>query len=150
MIDFLYISGSQTHLISIRAVSLCRSSGQRFLRKLAFQRLRGRSRRICRSGHPHCLVNIGASGKRIPDGASQAGGRPSEGLNLGRMIMRLIFKIDQPFLAAAVHIDRDDNTAGVDFVRLLLIGQFPVGFQLFCGQTCQIHQAEVFVLSPFV
>ena len=150
MIDFFYISGSQAHLVSIRAVAFCCSSGQCFLGELAFQRLRGRSRRICRSGHPHCLVHIGSSGKRIPDSASQAGGRPSERLNLGRMIMRLIFKIDQPLLAAAVHIDRDDNAAGIDFVRFLLIGQFPVGLQLFCCQTCQIHQAEILVLSPFI
>ena len=59
MIDFFYITGRQTNLVSVGTVAVSSLAYQLFLRKFSFQSLTLRPCRICRAGHTHCLVNIG-------------------------------------------------------------------------------------------
>src|SRR5699024_3733157 len=61
MINFFYISGSQTDLVSVGAVSVSRLAYQFLLRKFSFQGFALRTGRVCRTGHTHCLVHISTS-----------------------------------------------------------------------------------------
>ena len=61
MIDFFYITGSQTDLVTIGAVTVCSTTNQFLLRQFSFQCLFNRNGRICGTGHTHCLVYIGTS-----------------------------------------------------------------------------------------
>ena len=61
MIDLLDIAGRQTDLVSVGAVAVRSLTRQRLLRKLAFQRLRYRTRRVGGTGHTHRLIYIGTS-----------------------------------------------------------------------------------------
>ena len=62
------------------------------------------------------------------------------------MIVGLIFKIDQPFLLLPIDRHRHHNAAGVDLVRLLLIGKLSLGFEFLHGHQGQIHQADILPL----
>ena len=61
--------------------------------------------------------------------------------------MRLIFKVDQPLFFFVIHLDRHDNTAGIDLIRLLLIRQFSLSLQTPHSHQGKIHQAHELVLS---
>ena len=61
MIDFVHLSGRQTDLIAIRAVSCRRCRHQLPLRQLTRQRVRDRCQRISGSGHTHRAVNIASA-----------------------------------------------------------------------------------------
>ena len=61
MIDFLYITGSQTDLVAVGGIAACRSSHQLLLGQLALQGFGNGNRRICRAGHTHCLIYIASS-----------------------------------------------------------------------------------------
>ena len=61
VINFRYASGRKTDLISVAGISLRCAGAELLLRELSFQRLRNRNRRICRTGHAHCLIDIASS-----------------------------------------------------------------------------------------
>ena len=147
MIDFFYVAGSQSNLVSVGAVPLGRSAHQLFLGQLALQGLFYRHRRIRRSRHTHGLIYIGSSRQRIADRSAQAGCRASEGLNLRRMIVGLVFKIHQPLLGLSVYLHGHHNRAGIDFLRFLLILQLSLCLQLPHSHQSQIHQADKFILA---
>ena len=58
MINLFYITGSQSDLVTIRAVAAGCTAHQFFLGQLALQRLRYRNSRICSTGYTHCLIYI--------------------------------------------------------------------------------------------
>ena len=66
------------------------------------------------------------------------------------MVVCLILEVDQPLFFLSVYIDRNNDTAGIDLIRLFLILQFALCFELFHRHQCQIHQADKFVISSFV
>ena len=119
MIDLLYITGCKTNLVTIGAVTVCRSAYQFFLWQFALHRIFYGNRRVCCSGYTHCLVYISTSGKRVADCAAQTCCRTAEGFDFGRVVVGFIFEKYEPFLGdrtiAVVHNDR----AGIDFLRLL-------------------------------
>ena len=121
MIDFFYIAGSQTDLVSIGRITLGSSSYQFFLRKFSLHGIFHRYGGICCSGDAHSLVYIGTSGQRITDSASKAGSGAAERLDLCRMVVSLVFEVDQPFLFFAVYIYRNHNRAGIDLLGFFLI-----------------------------
>ena len=113
VVDFLDIAGCKTNLVSVGAVAVRSLSRQRLLRKFALHGFRNRNGRVRRSSDTHCLIHIGSSGKRITDRAAQTGRSAAEGFNLCRMVVRLIFEIDEPLLILSVYIDRNDDAAGI-------------------------------------
>ena len=121
MIDFFYITGSQTDLVSVRRITLSSSSYQFFLRKFSLHGIFHRYGGICCSGDTHSLVYIGTSGQRITDSASKAGSRTTERLDLCRMVVGLIFKVDQPLFFFSVYIYGNYNRAGINLFRFFLI-----------------------------
>ena len=149
MIDLLYRSCGKTDLISIRTVSVCRLSYQFLLRKLALHRVIDGHGRICRACHAHCLVYIGTPGQRVTDRSAQAGCRSAERLDLRWVVVGLILKVHQPLFFHAVYLDRHDDTAGIDLVRLFLIFQLAFLLQFAHRHQGQIHQAHELVLPAF-
>ncbi len=121
MIELLYIACRQPDLIAIGTVAVRRFPDQFFLRQLSFHRIFDRYGRIRGSRYAHGLIHIRPPGKRIADRTPKAGRRAAERLDLGRMVMRLVFKIHEPLFRFAVHFHRNDNRAGIDLVRFLLI-----------------------------
>ena len=128
MIDFFYISGSQSDLIAVRTVTVGCAANQLLLRQFAVKRLFYGNRRIGCTGHTHCLIYIGTSGKRITDCTAKTGSRTTKRLNLRRMVMSFVLKVDQPLFFHTVHINRNNDGAGINLIRLFLILQLAFCF----------------------
>ena len=126
VINFFHIAGRETDLVSVGGIAVRCLSDNLSLREFARQRLAERTGRIRRAGDAHGLIDIGSAGQRVADGAAEAGRRAAEGLNLRRVVMRLVLKVDEPLLLPAVDRNRHDNGAGIDFIRLLLVGELAV------------------------
>ena len=147
MIYFLHIACRQSDLVSVRAVALCRLRRELSLRKLARNRIPNRNCRIGSAGNPHCLIHIGTAGERIPDRAAQTGRRAAERFNLRRMVVRLVFEHQEPFFLLTVHIDRQDNAAGIDLVALLQIRQLALCLEAAHRRQRDIHQTLRLIFS---
>ena len=63
-----------------------------------------RSQRIAAAGDAHGLIDIGTPGERVTNRAAQACSRATKGLNLCGMIMRLVFKLDEPGLRFTIDL----------------------------------------------
>ena len=154
MIDFLDLAGSQADLVAVGGIALGRVVDQLFLREFSLQGIRHRNGGVGRAGHAHGLVYIASAGKRIPDSAAQTCSRAAERLDLGGMVVGLIFEKYQPLFrlgtAAVVHFDGHDDRACVVLIRNLHIGQDPVRFQLLHAHQCQIHQADELVFAALI
>ena len=148
MIQLLDITGGETDLISVRAVTPGSIGDYLALRQLPFESLVQRNCRVGRARHAHGLIYICPAGERITDSAAKAGRRSAEGFDLSRVIVRLIFKIDQPLLRLAVYLDRHDDGTGIDLVSLLLVGEGAFLLQLLCRKQRDIHEADIFVVPP--
>ena len=146
MIDFFDITGRKTDLVSVGAVAPRRFGDQLSLGKLARKgRGQGHGRIPC-AGDTHRLIDVGAAGQRVADGAAEAGRRTAEGLDLGRMVVGLVLEVHEPLFLFAVDLHRDHDGAGVDLVRLLLVGELSFLLQLPHGHQGKIHKADELVL----
>ena len=69
-----------------------------------------------------------------------------------RMVMCLIFKVNQPFFCLSAYFDRNNNTACIDLIRFFLILKFSFFFQFPHRHQCQIHQTDklVFAISVHI
>ena len=150
MVNFFDIAGCKTDLVSVGAVAVCCFSYKFFLRKFSFECFALRTGRICGSGHTHCLIYVGSAGKRVTDCTAKAGCCTTERLDLGRVVVGLVFEVDQPLFVFSVYIYRYDDGACVDFIRLFLICEFSFGFQFFHCQKGKVHKADEFVVTAFV
>ena len=149
MINFFYVSGGQSDLIPIGTISVSRRADQFLLRQFPFHGFLYGNRGIGRTGHTHGLIYVCSSGKGIPDGSAKTGGGAAEGLDLRGVIVGFVFKVDQPLFFHSVHIHRNHDAAGIDFLGLFLILQFPFRFQFSHGHQGQIHQADKLIFSSF-
>ena len=61
MINFFYISGCQTDLVTVRTITVCCASNQLLLRQFSFQCLFNRHCRISCTGYTHSLIYISTS-----------------------------------------------------------------------------------------
>ena len=121
MIDFFDIAGSQTDLVTIRAVAVSCTSDQFLLRKFTFEGFFYRYSRISSTCHTHCLIYISTSGKRVTDRTAKTGSSTTKWLDLCRMVVCLILKVDQPLFFFAIDIYRNNDTAGIDLIGFFLI-----------------------------
>ncbi len=153
MIHLFDISRRKSNLISVRRIAARRAAHKLFLRKLAPHGFLHRHRRVCRSGYTHRLINIRSSRKGITDCTAKTRCRSAERLNFRRVIVRLVLKVDKPFLrdnalsVLLVNLHRNDNRAGINLVRLLHVFKLSVLFELAHRHQRQIHQADILVLS---
>ena len=66
------------------------------------------------------------------------------------MVVRLILKIHQPFLRLPIYLNRNDDRAGVNFIRFLLIFELSFFLEAFHRHQSQIHQAYEFILPTLI
>ena len=150
MIDLLDIAGCKTDLVAVGTVAVGSTAAELLLRKLARKCLGLRAGRISSSGHAHRLIDIRSSGERVTDCTAEAGRSTTERLDFCRVVVGLIFKIDQPGLFLAVHIDRNNNRAGIDLVGLLLVLELALLLQLLRAEKGHVHERDIFVGAALV
>ena len=64
--------------------------------------------------------------------------------------MGLVFEVDQPLLRLSVHLNGNDDGAGVDLIRLLLVGQKPLFLEDFGPGQSNVHQTDEFIISVLI
>ena len=150
VVYLVHQSGGQAYLVAVAAIAMGGSGDDFALRQLAGESLAQRLARVGGASHPHGLVDVGAAAQRVADAAAKAGGRATEGLNLRRVVVGLVFEVHQPFLGLAVHLYGHHNAAGVDFVAHLLVFQQTCFAQTFGSEGAEVHQTHIFVGTSFV
>ena len=149
MINLINLSGRKSDLIAVRAVA-CRSRRDEFsLRKLSCKRFAYRGQWIACSGKTHCAVYIGAARQRVADCAADTGCCAAERLNFRRVIVRFVFKEQQPVLFFTIVLNFDFDRAGVDFIGFVEFGKLALCFQVFCGNRTDVHKAYRLRASEF-
>ena len=156
MVNLFDITGCQSDLVTVGAVSSCCLTHDLLLWQLAFDRIFNRNGRISCTGHTHCLIYIRTSGQWIADGSAETGCCATEWLDLGRVVMCLILEVDKPFLPnngmrsilsircwrlplsvtdarwhfRIVYFYRNNDGTCIDLIGLFLIVQLALCFQL--------------------
>ena len=150
MINFIHKPRCNADLIAVGAVALRRRCSKFSLGKLAADGAFNRGKRVCAARHAHCMIDIAPPRKGISYRAADAGCRTAEGFDLRRVVVRFVFKQQQPRLLNAVGIDLYLHGAGIDFVRLVKIAQFAAFFKCLCRNAGNIHEAYgLFVPDAF-
>ena len=154
MINLIHKAGGKTNLVAVGAVALRSAGGKLSLRKLAGQgRLQGR-RRVGSAGDTHRLVNIAAARERIADCAAKARSSTTERLDLGRVVVRLVFEEHKPLLglglSVARHRNRYNNGAGVDLVGHLHVRKLAFRAKLLHREKGNVHEADEFVVAALI
>ena len=106
-------------LVAVGRISRRRGLRQLALGELSGKRLRERLSRVAAARHAHRLMDISAAGERVAD----AGSSTAEGLDLGGVVVRLVFEHQQPVLLLAVHLGGNVDRAGVDLLALVELGE---------------------------
>ena len=154
MINFPDMSGSKTDLVPIGGIAVSRLSYNLLLRQLALQCLGHRDSRICRACDTHGLIDVAAPGERIADRAAETGRRAAERLDLRRVVVGLVLEKHQPLLrlrsSSVVRLNRDDHGAGIVFLRLLHVGELPVGLEFFHSHERKVHEADILLRAMTV
>ena len=148
MVYLPYMRGSQPYLITVARIAGRSLGTDDTLRKFAFERLPHRLVYVARTRHTHRLVDIRPARKRVADGAAQAGGGTAERLYFGRMVVRFVLELKQPLLRLSVHIDVDENAAGVVFLTLLLVVEQSFLLQVTGADGRHVHQADRLAGTP--
>ena len=98
--------------------------------------------RVTGAGDTHGLVHVAAARERVADGAAHAGGGTAEGLDLGRVVVGLVLKQEQPVLVLAVDIDLHLDGAGVDLLGLVDIGHDAGLLKVLGADGAHVHEAD--------
>ena len=121
VVHLVHQPGRQTDLVAVGAVSLRGGGDELSLGQLARHGVGHGHQRVRRAGHAHGLIDVGAARQRVADGPADTGGRAAEGLNLGGVVVRLVFEHEQPRLFAPGHVHVDLDGAGVDLLALVQV-----------------------------
>jgi len=127
-------------LVAVGAITRGGGGDDLSLREFARQRLIKRFSRVSRTCQAHRLIDERASGKRIANCAADAGRSPAEGFNLRGMIVRFVFKENEPFLLLTVDRDRGLDRTGIDLVGLVQFRQFTLFFEPLCTNGRHVHE----------
>ena len=147
MVYLTDLTGRQADLVAVGAVARSCGGDDLLLRQLALDGLLERGQRVARAGDAHRLIDVGAAGQRVADGAAQTGGRAAERLDLGRVVVGLVFKLQQPVLLLAVDVDLDLDRAGVDLLGLVQVLEQALLLEGFGADGGQVHQGHRLVLA---
>ena len=148
MVQLVHLTRCQANLVTVRGIASCGRSNQLALRQLAGNGLGNRNQRVSRAGHAHGLIDVAATGKRVTNSAANAGGRAAKGLDLRRMVMRLVLEQVEPVLLLSVHIALDLDGTGVNLLRLVKVLQNALGLQVTSADSSHIHEADRLVVTP--
>ena len=140
----------KSYLVTVAAVSMCGGSDNLALRKFAGQSLVQRLGRVGGAGDTHSLIDVCTSRKWVADATAKTGGGTTEGFNLSRMVVSLVFEIYEPLLLVAVNDHRHHDGAGVDLVRGLLVVEDASLLEAFAGKGSDIHQTDKLIRTSGV
>ena len=88
------------------------------------------------------LIDIAAARERVADSAAHAGGGTAEGLDLGRVVVGLVLKEEQPVLVLAIDIDLHLDGAGVDLLGLIDISHDAGLLKVLGADGAHVHEAD--------
>ncbi|KAF5037033.1 hypothetical protein DSECCO2_568940 [anaerobic digester metagenome] len=123
MVYLMDKAGRKADLVAIGGIARRRLCDNFTLRQLARHRLGNGLERIGGTRDAHGLINIASARERVANRAAQTGGSPAERLDLSRVVMRFVFKHQEPVFVTAVDVHLDFDRAGVDLLRLVKVGQ---------------------------
>ena len=115
----------ESYLVSVGRISRRRGLNDLSLWELSGNSLADGDRRVCRARNSHCRIYVATSRKRVTDSSADAGSRSSEGLDLCRVVVRLVLKEQEPILLHAVDRYLDLHGAGVDLLALVEFLELP-------------------------
>ena len=136
------MGGREADLVAVARITARSLAGYHTLREFAGDRVRDLRGDVARAGDAHGLIDIRTAGQRIADSAAKAGGRSAERLDLGRVVVSLVFEHQEPLLHLAVHVHIDVDAAGIVLLTLFLVVQKALGFQPAGAYGRELHQAE--------
>ena len=142
VIEFVDLTGGKADLVAVAGVAGGGSGHELALRQLALERLGNRDGGVTGAGDTHGLVHVAAARERVADGAAHAGGGTAEGLDLGRVVVGLVLKQEQPVLVLAVDIDLHLDGAGVDLLGLVDIGHDAGLLKVLGADGAHVHEAD--------
>ena len=134
------LSGSEADLVAVGGRARRRAFGDDRLWQFAGQGGGVGFARVGTAGEAQRLVNVGAAGERVADGAADAGRRTTVGFDFGRVVVGFVFELQQPRARLPVFINVNINGAGVHFGRNLHVLQTALRALVFGVNGCQIHQ----------
>ena len=147
VIDFPDMGGCKPDLVAVAGIAMRSLSRDHLLRKLSRDGLGNRLVDVSRSGHPHCLIDIGTPRERVSDGTTQTGRSTSERLDLRRMVVSLVLEHQEPFLRLPVHIHINEYAAGVVLLAHLHVIELPFLPEVTRSDCGHVHQIQAFVLA---
>ena len=142
VIELVDLTGGKADLVAVAGVAGGGSGHELALRQLALERLGNRDGGVTGAGDTHGLVHVAAARERVADGAAHAGGGTAEGLDLGRVVVGLVLKQEQPVLVLAVDIDLHLDGAGVDLLGLVDIGHDAGLLKVLGADGAHVHEAD--------
>ena len=142
VIEFVDLTGGKADLVAVAGVAGGSSGHELTLRQLALERLGHGDGGVAGAGDTHGLVHVAAARQRVADGAAHAGGGTAEGLDLGRVVVGLVLKQEQPVLVLAVDIDLHLDGAGVDLLGLVDIGHDAGLLKVLGADGAHVHEAD--------
>ena len=116
VIELIDNARGKADLVAVAGIARRRRGNKLALRQFAGHGIAHGHERISRAGNAHGLIDIAAVCQRIANGPSDARGRAAEWLDLCGVVVRLVFKQQQPRLLGAVVVHGDAHAAGVDLV----------------------------------
>ena len=142
VIEFVDLTGGKADLVAVAGVAGGSSGHELTLRQLALERLGHGDGGVAGAGNTHGLVHVAAARQRVADGTAHAGGGTAEGLDLGRVVVGLVLKEEQPVLVLAVDIDLHLDGAGVDLLGLVDIGHDAGLLEVLGADGAHVHEAD--------
>ena len=142
VIEFVDLAGGKADLVAVAGVAGGSGGYELALRQLALERLGHGDGGVAGAGDTHGLVHVAAARKRVADGAAHASGGTAEGLDLGRVVVGLVLKQEQPVLVLAVDIDLHLDGAGVDLLGFVDIGHDAGLLEVFGADGAHVHEAD--------
>ena len=141
------LAGGKADLVAVGGVAGRRRAADLALRELAGKRARHGCRGVGGAGHAHGLVHVAAARERVADGAADAGGCATKGLNLGGVVVRLVLEEVEPVLVVAVDVDLGLRGAGVDFLGLVQAGELARVLEPLGANGAHVHEADGLVVA---
>ncbi len=142
VIELVDLAGCQANLVAVGGVTRGGRGDQLALRQLAGNGVGHGNQRVRRAGNAHGLVHVAAARERVTDSAADAGGRTTEGLDLGRVVVGLVLEEEEPVLVRAVDVHLHLDGAGVDLFGLVQVLQLARVCEPLGAQRAHVHERD--------
>ena len=148
VVELRDLARSKANLVAVAGITCGRRAHNGALWKLSRKGLRNWNGWVCSARDAHCLVDVAAARKRVADSATDAGSRATKGLNLGWVVVSLVLEEEEPVFVFAVNVHLDFYGTGVDFFRLIKIGEDALLAKILCTNSGHIPKRDGAIFSP--